>query len=112
MEYDDAKLAEVRQRQKFAIKCVRELGAVIEVCPTSNRRIGGITEPEHHPVKRFIADNAPFVIASDDPGIFGMTLADEINWVCEHRRLPDDVAAHIVDRSWSSRSEVLTGRLS
>lgn len=112
MEYDDMRLTELRQRQEFAIKRVRELGAVIEVCPTSNRRIGGITEPEQHPVKRFIADNAPFVIASDDPGIFGVTLADEIAWVSEHHPLSDELAAHVVDRSWSSRSEVLTGRLS
>ena len=111
MEYDDAKLAELRRRQEFAIGCVRELGAVIEVCPTSNRRIGGITNPEHHPVKQFIASNAPFVVASDDPGIFGITLADEVAWVGEHHRVPDDMMEHIVDMAWSSRSEVLTGRL-
>lgn len=112
MEYDDMRLTELRQRQEFAIKRVRELGAVIEVCPTSNRRIGGITEPEQHPVKRFIADNAPFVIASDDPGIFGVTLADEIAWVGEHHQVSSDMMEHILDLTWSSRSEVLTGRLS
>ncbi len=112
MEYDDAKLDELRQRQELAIRCVRDLGAVIEVCPTSNRRIGGIACPEHHPVKRFIADDAPFVIASDDPGIFGITLADEIAWVKEHHQLPGDAVDHIVDLSWSRRSEVLTGRSS
>ena len=112
MEYDDAKLAELQRRQEFAIQCVRELGAVIEACPTSNHRIGGITNPEHHPVKRFVASNAPFVIASDDPGIFGVTLADEFAWINEHHRLPDDLADHILDLAWSSRSEVLTGRLS
>ena len=112
MEYDEGKLDELRQRQEFAIGCVRDLGAVIEVCPTSNRRIGGITNPEHHPVKRFIANNAPFVIASDDPGIFGITLADEVAWVGEHHRLTDDTMEHILDLAWSSRSEVLTGRLS
>ncbi len=111
IEYNDEKLAELRQRQRYAIGCVRELGAVIEVCPTSNRRIGGIDRPEHHPVKQFVASNAPFVIASDDPGIFGTTLADEIAWVSEHHHLPDEMMEHIVDRSWSSRSEVLTGRL-
>ena len=111
MEYDDAKLAELRQRQEFAIRCVRDLGAVIEVCPTSNRRIGGITNPEHHPVKQFIASDAPFVVASDDPGIFGITLADEVAWVGEHHRVPYDMMEHILELAWSSRSEVLTGRL-
>ena len=112
IEYDEEKLDELGRRQRYAIGCIRELGAVIEVCPTSNRRIGGINRPEHHPVKQFVANNAPFVIASDDPGIFGTTLADEIAWVSERHQLPDDAMEHIVDLSWSSRSEVLTGRLS
>ena len=76
-----------------------------------NRRIGGITSPEHHPLKQFLASDAPFVIASDDPGIFGTTLADEIARVTEHHHVADDVMARIIDLSWSSRSEVLTGRL-
>ena len=112
IEYDDRKLDELRQRQRYAIGCIRELGAVIEVCPTSNWRIGGISNPEHHPVKQFLSNNAPFVVATDDPGIFGTTLADEIEWVRKHCRLPHDVMEHIVHLSWSSRSEVLTGRLS
>ncbi len=112
IEYEDAKLDEIRLRQKYAIDCVHALGAVIEVCPTSNRRIGGITSPEHHPLKQFIASDAPFVIATDDPGIFGTTLADELAWVTQHHDVTDDAMAHIIDLAWSSRSEVLTGRLS
>ena len=110
--YDDAKLDELQRRQRYAIDCIRALGSVIEVCPTSNRRIGGITNPEHHPLRRFLASDAPFVIASDDPGIFGTTLADEMAWASEHHLLTDDTMERIVDLSWSSRSEVLTGRLS
>ena len=112
IKYDGRKLDELRRRQRYAIGCIRELGAVIEVCPTSNRRIGGISNPEHHPVKQFLSNNAPFVIATDDPGIFGTTLSDEMDWVREHCQLPDDVVQHMVNLSWSSRSEVLTGRLS
>ena len=111
IEYDDAKLHEITRRQQYAISCVRALGAVIEVCPTSNRRIGGITGHEHHPLKQFLASGAPFVIATDDPGILGVTLSDEIAWVAEHNHVADDAMAHIIDLSWSSRSEVLTGRL-
>ena len=29
----------------------------------------------------------------------------------EHHQLPDDAMERIVDLSWSSRSEILTGRL-
>ena len=111
IEYDDAKLDEITQRQQYAIRCIRALGAVIEVCPTSNRRIGGITSPEHHPLMQFLASNAPFVVATDDPGILNTTLADELAWVTGHHHVADDAMAHIIDLAWSSRSEVLTGRL-
>ena len=80
------------------------------VCPTSNRRIGGITDPAHHPIGMFLASDAPFVIATDDPGIFGATLAGEMAWAAEHHDLPDDAPNQIAARSWASRSEVLTGR--
>ena len=59
-----------------------------------------------------LAMNHQITIASDDPGIFGVTLADEIAWVTEHHRLSEEMAEHIVDLSWSSRSEALTGRSS
>ena len=111
IDYDDARLDELRKRQRYAISCVKKSGAVIEVCPTSNRRIGGITRPEHHPVKEFLAGDAPFVIATDDPGIFGITLAEEIAWVKDNHHVREDGIEHIVDLSWCSRSEVLTGRL-
>lgn len=35
---------------------------------------------------------------------------DEIAWVPEHHHVSDDAMAHIIDLSWSSRSEVLSGR--
>ena len=111
VEYDEARLADVRRRQRYAIDCIRSLGSVIEVCPTSNRRIGGIERPEHHAVKQFIASGAPFVVATDDPGIFGITLADEMSWVMEHHHLPSDAMDHLVDLAWNGRSEALTGRL-
>ena len=108
--YDDARLAAVRARQDFAMKRVRSTGAVIEVCPTSNRRIGGIGDPDHHPVHRFLAAGLRVVVASDDPGIFGTTLADEIEWVRRAARLSDEEVRTLRDNAWSARSEVLTGR--
>lgn len=111
VEYDDGRLYEVKGRQRYAMDRVRALGAVIEVCPTSNRRVGGIERAEHHPVREFLASDAPFVVATDDPGIFGTTLAEEMAWVAEHNDLTDDAMDHIVELAWASRSEVLSGRL-
>ena len=109
--YDDAGLDVVRAPQRYAMECIRSLGAVVEVCPTSNRRIGGISSHHHYPVHRFIENDVPFVVASDDPGIFGTTLADEIDWVVQAADLSADAYDEIAKRSWRYRSEVLTGRL-
>ena len=108
--YDESRLTELLGRQGYAMECVRSLGAVIEVCPTSNRRIGGFTHTEHHPVHRFIANEVPFVVSSDDPGIFDTTLADEIEWVVQACGLGPEAFDEIAQRSWDYRSEVMTDR--
>lgn len=108
--YDAGRLAEVRLRQRYAMARVREAGAVVEVCPTSNLRIGGIADPAHHPVHRFHAEGVPFVVSSDDPGIFGTTLSAELDWVCEHTGGGAELRRELLRRAWDSRSEVLSGR--
>jgi hypothetical protein len=111
ISYDAARLDEVRRRQDYAMARVRGTGAVVEVCPTSNRRIGDIRDAAHHPVHRFLAAGLPVVVSSDDPGIFGTTLEDELAWVCEQTGGGDELRRQLVGASWASRSEVLTGRL-
>ena len=111
IEYDDGRLEKVRLRQHYAARCIRELGSVVEVCPTSNRRIGGISNGEYHPVRQFVDFGVPFVVGSDDPGVFDTTLNDEIQSAIAVAGLPGDSYEELVERAWQSRSEVLTGRL-
>lgn len=111
VEYDLARLDDVRRRQDFAMSRVRSTGAVIEVCPTSNRRIGGITNPAHHPVHRFLAARLPVVIATDNPGIFGTTLDAELDWVCDQTGGGTELRRQLIDTAYNSRAEVLSGRL-
>ncbi len=108
--YDAARLAELRARQGYAMERVRASGAVVEVCPTSNLRIGGIDDPAHHPVHRFVARDVPFVVASDDPGIFDTTLERELDWVARHATPDPEARRALLERAWRSRSEVLSGR--
>lgn len=110
IEYDRARLHEVRARQRFAMAAVRSFGAVVEVCPTSNLRIGGLRDPSHHPVQRFHEAGVPVVVASDDPGIFGTTLRDELAWVGRHLGLAQEEIDALAARAWHSRSERLSGR--
>lgn len=110
LSYDNPRLDEVKGRQRHAMEHIRSLGAVVEVCPTSNRRIGGLKEPFHHPVQQFISNGVPFVVSTDDPGVFDTTLADEIDWVIRAADLGPCSFDEIAERSWSYRSEVLVGR--
>ena len=111
IEYDELKLAELRLRQLYAAQCIAGLGSIIEVCPTSNIRIAGITEVEHHPVRRFVEFGLPFVVGSDDPGIFDTTLAEEIDAAITIAGLPPDSYGAIAERAWKFRSEVMAGRM-
>ena len=85
--YDAARLDEARRRQQFVLDHLVALGTVIECCPTSNLRIGGIPDPAHHPIHRFLASGVNLAICTDDPGNFDITLASEIDWVVAHTRL-------------------------
>jgi len=111
IEYDEPRLKELRLRQRYAAQCVAGLGSIIEVCPTSNFRIAGITEVEHHPIRRFVKFGIPVVVGSDDPGIFDTTLAREIDAAIAIAGLPPDSYGAIAERSWRCRSEVLAGRI-
>jgi hypothetical protein len=77
--YDEGRLAE-----RFVLDRLRALGAVIEGRPTSNLRIGGVPDASHHPIHRFLDSGTNVVICSDDPGIFDITLASEVEWVRTH----------------------------
>lgn len=110
IRYDRTRLDDVRARQEYAMDRVREAGAVVEVCPSSNARIGAIDDPEHHPVHRFLEHGIPVVVGTDDPGIFDVTLDGEIDWVIRAAGLGPELRDELVAASWRYRSEVLSGR--
>lgn len=82
--YDDQRLEDIRNRQCYVLDRLTQLGTVIESCPTSNLRIGGVPGPSHHPVHAFLKSNVNLAIGADDPGIFDVTLSDEIDWIWTH----------------------------
>ncbi|MBK8902178.1 MAG: hypothetical protein IPM53_13415 [Anaerolineaceae bacterium] len=82
--YTAPRLQEIRQRQTFVLNELAKMGTVIECCPTSNLRIGGVPDAEHHPIHRLLASPVNLCICTDDPGVFDITLASEIEWVLRH----------------------------
>ena len=111
VKYDQHRLVDVSLRQRFAADRIKELGSIVEVCPTSNRRIGGIKGDNHHPIRRFADFGLPFVVGSDDPGIFDTSLGKEIDSALEIADLPPESYGEIAERAWRCRSEVLSGRI-
>ena len=76
-EYNDDLLANTRALQDALIPMVHKQSPVIEVCPTSNLRIGQVPSPRHHPLRRFLDVGLRVAVATDDPGIFAITLETE-----------------------------------
>ncbi len=50
----------------------------LELCPTSNLRLGIFPTMQAHPLRAFHDAGVPFTVNSDDPSLFGTTLNDEV----------------------------------
>ena len=92
--YTPQRLAEIRNRQQFVLNRLARLGTVIETCPTSNLRIGGVPDPAHHPIHTFLKSDVNLAIGADDPGIFDSPLASEIDWVLAHTNWTPEALAN------------------
>jgi aminodeoxyfutalosine deaminase len=56
---------------------LRDRNIPLEICITSNVRTGAIASLEQHPVRRLFDAGVPIVLNTDDPALFGCTLAGE-----------------------------------
>jgi aminodeoxyfutalosine deaminase len=52
-------------------------GLVLDVCPTSNLRLGGVASLEAHPLPALRAAGVLCTINTDDPAMFGTDLSRE-----------------------------------
>jgi adenosine deaminase len=60
------------------VEYLAESGIPIEVCPTSNIRLGVYSDVEHHPMRRLYDAGVVVTINSDDPPLFNTTLNAEV----------------------------------
>jgi len=56
---------------------LREKNIPLEICMTSNLRTAAIPSLAEHPVRKLYDAGVPMVLNSDDPALFGCTLASE-----------------------------------
>ena len=59
------------------LKELAKKGVFCDVCPTSNVRTGAVPPGEAHPLRRMLLAGVPVTLSTDDPGLFGTTLAGE-----------------------------------
>jgi adenosine deaminase len=86
-----------------------ELRIPLEMCPTSNLRTGVVGSLQEHPVRRYFERGLIVTINTDDPKMFGCSLAGELGLL--HRALefsrPEIRALLLaaVEASWMSEPE-------
>ncbi|MDR7486273.1 MAG: adenosine deaminase [Armatimonadota bacterium] len=66
---------------------LRTRGVTLELCPTSNVRLGLVPGLTAHPIKALLAAGVPVTVNSDDPLLLGTTLTRELSAVARAHRL-------------------------
>lgn len=94
-------------RSERVAELVTALGAVIDVCPTSNRATGVVPDLAAHPLRTMYAWGVPLTVATDDPALFQTDLVREYELVAE--LVPD---AGLVERlaRWQTANPLLPER--
>lgn len=92
-------------------------GPPVELCPVSNVRTGAVASLEVHPVRRYFERGLLVTVNTDDPAMFGTTLAGELALLVERLGFaPEDVRTlqrNAIRASWLSeeRKRVLEAEL-
>ena len=60
---------------------VRDTGLHIEMCPTSNVVLAGVSSLAAHPIRRAVEEGMNVSVSTDDPGPLGITLESELTAV-------------------------------
>ena len=79
-----------------ATQLARELGAVFEVCVTSNYQSGVVGSLVEHPLPRMFEAGLKATVNTDDPSVSRITLSHEYQHVCEELLVPMDVLKNSV----------------
>jgi len=70
------------------VDLARERRTVFEVCVTSNYQTGSISSLPEHPLMKMVEAGLEVVLATDDPSISQITLADEYRRACVELGMP------------------------
>lgn len=69
----------VRKLQTALLPMIKAYDPLIEICATSNMRIGSLEKTTFHPLRTFLDAGLKVCVSTDDPGIFALSLQSEEN---------------------------------
>ena len=74
------------------MRSLRDLGVVLEICPTSNLLTKALPDEEavRETIRRFVEHGVPFTIATDGPEMMRTHLRDELELLRRIGALDDD----------------------
>jgi aminodeoxyfutalosine deaminase len=75
----------------------------LEVCPTSNIRLGVYPSYAEHPLRRLIDAGAMVTIGTDTPAVFGITLTEELALLESEFGLDEATIEAVVDHAFEAR---------
>ncbi len=93
------------------LRRISELKIPVELCPISNLKTRVIALPELYPLDRFIKNSIAFSINTDDPKMFGNSLAEEYSLIESlgyTKAEAAEFALGAIDTSWLSPDEKRT----
>jgi adenosine deaminase len=74
-------------------------GLLVEVCPTSNQRVGLVPDLRRHPAIALREAGVEVAICTDDPSLFGVDLAHELGLARAEMGFDDEALALCQDRA-------------
>jgi adenosine deaminase/aminodeoxyfutalosine deaminase len=72
----------------------------LEVCITSNVRTGVVSSLKSHPVKKLFDAGVPIILNTDDPALFGCTIASEYDLAAREFGFSEDEMAELARNSF------------
>ena len=73
----------------------------LEICPTSNSKLGAVANLAEHPLRKLYDLGVPIVIGTDDPAFFGNTLVDEYELLRKQFGFNDDEIGKLIRNSFN-----------
>lgn len=77
-------------------------GICLEMCPTSNWLTQAVPSFEAHPLPQVLRAGVPVCINTDDPGVFAVTLKDEITIARTRMGMSDAEIRRCQDHAWQA----------